>query len=56
MTDDKDGDAAESPIQRALRMKKTALDAKQAPPGDGRSNRKQTAGVAAGKSKPWMKK
>ena len=56
MTDDKDEGAGESPIQRALRMKKTALDAKPAPPGDDRRQRKQTAGVAAGKSKPWMKK
>ena len=55
MTDDKDG-GAESPIQRALRLKKAALDAKTAPPGEGRLQRKQTAGVAAGKSKPWMKK
>ena len=55
MTDDEDA-AAETPIQRALRMKKTALDAKPTRPGDGRLQRKQTAGVAAGKSKPWMKK
>ena len=56
MTDDKDGGDAESPIQRALRMKKTALGAKPTPPGDDRLQRRQTAGVAAGKSKPWMKR
>jgi len=57
MTDDKDdGDPAETPIQRALRMKKAALDAKPALPRGGRSQRKQTSGVAAGKSKPWLKK
>jgi hypothetical protein len=55
MPDDKDGPAGESPIQRALRLKKTAQDAKPAPPG-GRLQRKQTAGVTAGASKPWMKK
>jgi hypothetical protein len=56
MTKDQDGGAAESPMQRALRMKKTALDAKPTPPRGGRLQRKETAGVAAGKSKPWMKK
>lgn len=56
MADDKDGGAAETPMQRALRMKKAALDAKPAPPRDGRSQRKQTSGLAAGKSRPWMKK
>lgn len=55
MTDDQDHDAAETPIQRALRMKKTAAGAKPTPPRDGRSPRAQT-GIAAGKSKPWMKK
>ena len=56
MTDDKDGAATETPMQRALRLKKTSLDAKAPPPGAERLQRKQTAGVAAGKSKPWMKK
>jgi hypothetical protein len=56
MTDSPDDDAAESPIQRALRMKKTAREARPARPGDGRLQRKETAGMAAGKSKPWMKK
>jgi hypothetical protein len=56
MTDDNDGGAAETPIQRALRLKKTALETKPGPPRDGRSQRKQTAGLAAGKSKPWLKR
>jgi hypothetical protein len=56
MSDDSDGGAAETPIQRALRLKKAALDAKPTPPRDGRPQRKQSAGVAAGKSKPWLKK
>ena len=56
MTDDHDDSAAETPIQRALRMKKTALDAKPKPPRGGKFQREQAAGIAAGKSKPWMKK
>jgi hypothetical protein len=56
MTDEKDAGAAETPIQRALRLKKAAADAKPAPPRDGLSPRKQTAGLAPGKSKPWTKR
>jgi hypothetical protein len=56
MTDDENATAAETPIQRALRMKKTALEAKRTPGADGRLQRKENAGIAAGKSKPWMKK
>jgi len=52
MTDD----TAETPIQRALRIKKAALDAKPRPPQAGRAQREQAAGQAAGASKPWMKK
>jgi hypothetical protein len=48
--------AAETPMERALRMKKAAIQAKPKPPGDGKVQREQTAGVAAGASKPWMKK
>lgn len=53
---DRPKDAAETPIERALRMKKAALEAKPKPPGRGKSQREQTAGVAAGASKPWMKR
>lgn len=56
MNDDENAGAAETPIQRALRMKKTALDAKAKRPRDGRWQPKRTAGVEAGKSKPWMKR
>jgi hypothetical protein len=49
-------DAAETPMARALRLKKAALDAKPKPPGGGKISREQAAGVAAGASKPWMKK
>lgn len=56
MSDDPHDGSAETPMQRALRMKKAALDAKATPPSDGRVQRRQTSGVAAGKSKPWMKR
>jgi hypothetical protein len=46
----------ETPIERALRMKKAALAAKQKPPGAGKFQRKQAAGMAAGASKPAMRK
>ena len=46
----------ETPMERALRQKKAANKAKPKPPGAGRIHREQSAGVAAGASKPWMKK
>ena len=48
--------AAETPMERALRMKKAAIQAKPKPPGAGKVQREQAAGVAAGASKPWMKR
>ncbi|MDB5458780.1 MAG: hypothetical protein JWO72_521 [Caulobacteraceae bacterium] len=56
MTDEPPDDAAETPIQRALRLKKAAIDAKPKPPRGGKFQRQQAAGIAAGKSKPWMSK
>jgi hypothetical protein len=47
------GDPAETPIQRALRLKKAALDARPKPPRGGKFQRQQAAANAAGKSKPW---
>ena len=44
----------ETPLQRALRQKKEALDARAKPPRGGRFQREQAARIAAGKSKPWM--
>jgi hypothetical protein len=49
-------DAAETPMARALRLKKAALQAKAKPPGGGKISREQAAGMPAGASKPWMKK
>jgi hypothetical protein len=48
--------AAETPMQRALRLKKSALETKPDAPGAKPFKRDQVAGVAAGASKPWMKK
>jgi hypothetical protein len=45
----------ETPIQRALRLKKAALAAKPQPPRGGRFQRDQAAAAASSsKSKPWM--
>jgi hypothetical protein len=47
-------DAAETPMQRALRLKKAALEAKpKAPTG---KVRREQAGMPTGASKPWMKR
>ena len=57
MTDQPDDPAppGETPIQRALRMKKAALDAKPKPPRGGRFQREQAAAAhSSSKSKPWM--
>jgi hypothetical protein len=56
MTSQPPADDAETPIQRALRLKKAALDAKPKPPRGGKFQRQQAAGIAAGRSKPWMSK
>ncbi len=45
----------ETPIQRALRLKKAALEAKPKPPRGGRFQREQAAAArSSSKSKPWM--
>lgn len=46
----------ETPVQRALREKKARLDARPKPPRGGRFQREQSARVATGQSRPWMKK
>lgn len=55
MSDKSDDQGAETPMQRALRMKKAAAAAKPPPPAGSHSQR-QAAGVSAGASRPWMKK
>lgn len=44
----------ETPVQKALRLKKAAIDARPKPPRGGGFQREQSARIAAGKSKPWM--
>ncbi|MDI1327384.1 MAG: hypothetical protein PSV23_11365 [Brevundimonas sp.] len=46
--------ASESPVQRALRLKQAAINAREKPPRGGRFQREQAARIATGKSKPWM--
>ena len=46
--------AVETPVQRALRLKKAVIDARPKPPRGGRFQREQAARIATGKSKPWM--
>ena len=46
----------ETPMQRALRLKKAALDARPKPPRGGKFQREQAAALASGKSRPWLKR
>lgn len=46
----------ETPVQRALRLKKGAIDARPKPPRGGRFQREQNSRITAGKSRPWMTK
>ncbi len=55
MADFPDQPPAETPIQRALRLKTAALDAKAKPPRGGRFQRERAAAAqSSAKSKPWM--
>jgi hypothetical protein len=47
---------AETPIERALRMKKAALAAKPKRPGAEPAHRRQSAAMTAGASKPARRK
>jgi hypothetical protein len=46
--------ATETPVQRALRLKNAAIEARPKPPRGGKFQREQAARIATGKSKPWM--
>lgn len=46
----------ETPVQRALRLKRAAIDARPTAPRGGRFQREQSARIAAGKSLPWMQR
>lgn len=54
MSDHRETDG-ESAMQRALRMKKAALQAPKRPGGE-LKRRQASAGIPAGQSKPWMKR
>ncbi len=54
MSDESNNDG-ETPMERALRLKKAAIASKPQPPS-GKFQRRQTAGMAAGASKPAMRK
>jgi hypothetical protein len=51
---DDDTPPAETPLQRALRLKKAAIETRRQPPRGGRFEREKAA--QAGKSKPWLKR
>ena len=53
---DADAPPGETPMQKALRLKKAA-QARGGPPGSGRLENERTAAARSqSKSKPWMKK
>tara|TARA_R110000764_G_scaffold118835_1_gene206375 strand:+ start:882 stop:1085 length:204 start_codon:yes stop_codon:yes gene_type:complete len=54
--DPADGVPGETPVQRALRLKTAKIDARPKAPRGGRFQREQAAGIASGKSKPWMQR
>lgn len=51
-----EGSAAETPAQKALRLKNAKLDARPKPPRGGRFQRDQAAGVSPGANRPWTHK
>jgi hypothetical protein len=53
MADPTEDGPAETPIQRALRLKTAIQDAKPKPPRGGRFQRQQAAALASTKSRPW---
>jgi hypothetical protein len=56
VSDDATAPRDETPIQRALRLKKAAIEARPKPPRGGKFQREQAEGGKGSKSKPWMKK
>ena len=55
MNDTPDGAQPETPMQRALRMKKAAAEARTKPSA-GKLQPTAAGGMGAGQHKPWMKK
>ena len=56
MTDRPEDPTAETPMQRALRLKKAAQAAEPKRPGPDKAHRRQSAAMAAGASKPATRK
>jgi hypothetical protein len=56
VSDQPDGPKDETPIQRALRLKKAAIEARPKPPRGGKFQREQAEGGKGAMSKPWLKK
>jgi hypothetical protein len=56
MDDHPEDTAAETPMQRALRLKTAAIAARREPPVGDKRRREQAARMAAGASKPWLKR
>jgi len=55
MTDEPPIPPDETPIQKAMRLMKAAIDAKPKPPRGGKFQREQAAAAhSSSKSKPWM--
>jgi len=54
MSDPDEPPPTETPMQRALRLKKAAQEARPKPPRGGRFQREQAAALSSSKSKPWM--
>jgi hypothetical protein len=56
MNDRPEDPSDETPMQRALRLKKAALATKPKRPGAETAHRRQSAAMASGASKPAMRK
>jgi len=56
MNDHPEDPSTETPMQRALRLKKAAQAAKPKRPGAETAHRRQSAAMTAGASKPAMRK
>lgn len=52
----KETSPAETPIQRAFRLKQEALAKREKAPRGGAFQREQNKRIEAGKSRPWMTK
>lgn len=56
MNPDDDAPVGETPMQRALRLKKAAQRGRSGPPGQAVEDERAAAARSQSKSKPWMKR